>query len=152
VQVKAQKNQETLLHHVNAEETSVLQTSKTLEGSKILYILVQDDPEPEAKEGEQGSCHRYTRPLLTSTLQLMGCKLRHAIKVCTNRHLFVLVEWKENDFLFHEHWFGFFDRLPVYAYFIACTGVLGLRLVLSLWLETSVWTFRCRVLMRDTVI
>lgn len=79
--VKAQKNQETLLHHVNAEETSVLQTSKTLEGSKILYILVQDDPEPEAKEGEQGSCHRYTRPLLTSTLQLMGCKLRHAIKI-----------------------------------------------------------------------
>lgn len=92
MQVKAQKNQETLVHHASMEEASAFQTSKSLEGSKILYILVQDDPEPEAKEGEQGSCHRYTRPLLTSTLQLMGCKPRHAIKVCKNRHLFVLDE------------------------------------------------------------
>ncbi|KAG0571445.1 hypothetical protein KC19_VG011600 [Ceratodon purpureus] len=79
--VKAQKNQETPTQHATMEDATASQTTKLLEGSKILYILVQDDPEPEAKEGEQRSCHRYTRPLLTSTLQLMGCKPRHAIKI-----------------------------------------------------------------------
>lgn len=49
--------------------------------SKLLYILVQDDPAPDAKAGEAGPCHRYTRGLLQSTLQLMGCKPRHATKV-----------------------------------------------------------------------
>lgn len=88
MQVKAQKNQEAAPHHANVEEASALAVPKALEGSKILYILVQDDPEPEAKEGEQGACHRYTRPLLTSTLQLMGCKPRHAIKVCKGCNLF----------------------------------------------------------------
>ncbi|XP_024368091.1 P-loop NTPase domain-containing protein LPA1 homolog 1 [Physcomitrium patens] len=49
--------------------------------SKLLYILVQDDPEPGAKEGEQGPTHRYTRGMLQSTLQFMGCKARHATKI-----------------------------------------------------------------------
>lgn len=49
--------------------------------SKLLYVLVQDDPMPGAKEGEKGSTPRYTRPLLQSTLQLMGCKPRHGHKV-----------------------------------------------------------------------
>lgn len=97
--MKAQKNQETLIQHATVEDATASQTTRPLEGSKILYILVQDDPEPGAKEGEQGPCHRYTRPLLTSTLQLMGCKPRHAIKVCMNGLLFsfflVLVERKE---------------------------------------------------------
>ena len=83
-QVKAQKNPEILIQHATVEDAAASQSSKSLEGSKILYILVQDDPEPGAKEGEQGPCHRYTRPLLTSTLQLMGCKPRHAIKVWLN--------------------------------------------------------------------
>ncbi|KAG0593754.1 hypothetical protein M758_UG016100 [Ceratodon purpureus] len=79
--VKAQKNQETLIQHAAVEDATASHTTKPLERSKILYVLVQDDPEPGAKEEEQGPCHRYTRPLLTSTLQLMGCKPRHAIKI-----------------------------------------------------------------------
>lgn len=59
-----------------------LKPARSLEASKLLYILVQDDPLPGAKEGEQGPCYRYTRGLLQSTLQLMGCKARHATKVC----------------------------------------------------------------------
>ncbi|XP_024399208.1 P-loop NTPase domain-containing protein LPA1 homolog 1 [Physcomitrium patens] len=79
--VKAQKILEAQLQCANVEESSVLQTSKSLEGTKLLYILVQDDPGSGVNEGEQGPSHRYTRPLLTSTLQLMGCKPRHAIKI-----------------------------------------------------------------------
>ena len=58
-----------------------LKPAGSLGASKLLYILVQDDPLPGAKEGEQGPCYRYTRGLLQSTLQLMGCKARHAVKV-----------------------------------------------------------------------
>ena len=43
--------------------------------SKLLYIVVVDDEE-KGKES-----FRYTRPVLQSTLQLMGCKARHAFKV-----------------------------------------------------------------------
>jgi hypothetical protein len=46
--------------------------------SRLLYIAVADD---------HGHCRRstfrYTRPVLQSTLQLMGCKPRHAFKVLT---------------------------------------------------------------------
>jgi len=40
---------------------------------KLLYIAVAD--------GEGRRAFRYTRPVLQSTLHLMGCKPRHAFKV-----------------------------------------------------------------------
>jgi hypothetical protein len=40
---------------------------------KLLYIAVAD--------GGGRRAFRYTRPVLQSTLQLMGCKARHAFKV-----------------------------------------------------------------------
>jgi hypothetical protein len=50
---------------------------------KLLYVLVEDDDDAHVglKDGEKPTYHRYTRPLLQSTLQLMGCKPRHALKV-----------------------------------------------------------------------
>jgi hypothetical protein len=44
---------------------------------KLLYIAVAD--------GGGRRAFRYTRPVLQSTLHLMGCKPRHAFKV----HLFL---------------------------------------------------------------
>lgn len=64
-----------------AEPATELKPTRSIEATKLLYILVQDDPLPGAKEGEQGPTYRYTRGLLQSTLQLMGCKARHATKV-----------------------------------------------------------------------
>lgn len=70
------------------------------EAPKLLYIVVVD--EEESGDGTErpfpasllrsspacpaSSCSppnsfRYTRPVLQSTLQLMGCKARHAFKV-----------------------------------------------------------------------
>ena len=49
------------------------------EVGKLLYILVEEDE--EIKRNEEESSFRYTRPVLQSTLQLMGCKARHAFKV-----------------------------------------------------------------------
>lgn len=43
--------------------------------SKILYIVVTDG------EKDKGSSFRYTRSVLQSTLQVMGCKARHAFKI-----------------------------------------------------------------------
>ncbi|XP_022948852.1 P-loop NTPase domain-containing protein LPA1 homolog 1-like isoform X2 [Cucurbita moschata] len=48
------------------------------EVAKLLYIVVVD--EGEKLEKEKGS-FRYTRHVLQSTLQLMGCKPRHAFKI-----------------------------------------------------------------------
>ncbi|KHG14615.1 hypothetical protein F383_19567 [Gossypium arboreum] len=45
--------------------------------AKVLYIVVVDEGEKRDKET---SSFRYTRPVLQSTLQLMGCKARHAFK------------------------------------------------------------------------
>lgn len=47
---------------------------------KLMYIVVVDDSEKIEKGKES---FRYTRPVLQSTLQLMGCKARHAFKVLT---------------------------------------------------------------------
>lgn len=44
---------------------------------KVLYIMVVD----EGEKKKETSSFRYTRPVLQSTLQLMGCKARHAFKV-----------------------------------------------------------------------
>ncbi|CAK9190304.1 unnamed protein product [Sphagnum troendelagicum] len=49
---------------------------------KLLYVLVEDDDAHVGlNDGEKPTYHRYTRPLLQSTLQLMGCKPRHALKI-----------------------------------------------------------------------
>ncbi|XP_076908858.1 P-loop NTPase domain-containing protein LPA1 homolog 1-like [Bidens hawaiensis] len=47
------------------------------EVDKLLYILVEDDE----SEADEESSFRYTRPVLQTTLQLMGCKARHAFKI-----------------------------------------------------------------------
>lgn len=46
--------------------------------TKVLYIVVVDDVK---KSEEVDESFRYTRAVLQSTLQLMGCKARHAFKV-----------------------------------------------------------------------
>ncbi|KAH9315769.1 hypothetical protein KI387_024396, partial [Taxus chinensis] len=60
------------------------------EAQKLFYIIVVDNDSPDRGEGEksyyvisQRESHsfRYTRPVLQSTLQLMGCKPRHAFKI-----------------------------------------------------------------------
>ncbi|CAL0329066.1 unnamed protein product [Lupinus luteus] len=50
------------------------------EVGKILYIIVVDDV--EKRENNKGKdSFRYTRSVLQSTLQLIGCKARHAFKI-----------------------------------------------------------------------
>ncbi|KAK7257684.1 hypothetical protein RIF29_31834 [Crotalaria pallida] len=53
------------------------------EAGKILYIVVVDDAaEKKGKGGNNGKdSFRYTRSVLQSTLQLMGCKARHSFKI-----------------------------------------------------------------------
>lgn len=46
---------------------------------KLLYIVVVD--EEEGGKGRKSLSFRYTRSMLQNTLQLMGCKARHAFKV-----------------------------------------------------------------------
>lgn len=53
-----------------------------MEVAKLLYIVVEDDfGGNEEKGGNEELTFRYTRHVLQSTLQLMGCKARHAFKV-----------------------------------------------------------------------
>ncbi|KAI3793769.1 hypothetical protein L1987_36391 [Smallanthus sonchifolius] len=49
-----------------------------MEVTKLLYIVVEDD---SGGHGNEELCFRYTRHVLQSTLQLMGCKARHAFKI-----------------------------------------------------------------------
>ncbi|KAH0937306.1 hypothetical protein HID58_004767 [Brassica napus] len=60
------------------------------ETTKVMYIVVVDDDDyfdtttaivEEDGTGNWKDSFRYTRPVLQSTLQLMGCKARHAFKV-----------------------------------------------------------------------
>ncbi|XP_058076253.1 P-loop NTPase domain-containing protein LPA1 homolog 2-like [Magnolia sinica] len=54
------------------------------ESPKLLYIVVVDDDNGGGVtriDGEGNVSFRYTRPVLQSTLQLMGCKARHAFKI-----------------------------------------------------------------------
>lgn len=53
-----------------------MMTEKT---TKVLYIVVREEGDDEDNNGDDS--FRYTRPVLQSTLQLMGCKARHACKV-----------------------------------------------------------------------
>ncbi|KAK1357430.1 P-loop NTPase domain-containing protein LPA1-like [Heracleum sosnowskyi] len=46
--------------------------------TKVLYVVVVDDVK---KSEEIDESFRYTRAVLQSTLQLMGCKARHAFKI-----------------------------------------------------------------------
>lgn len=53
------------------------------ETGKVLYIVVVDDVNDDFKRRHVSkNSFRYTRSILQSTLQLMGCKARHAFKVC----------------------------------------------------------------------
>ncbi|CAH9097456.1 unnamed protein product [Cuscuta epithymum] len=61
----------------------------SMEVTKLLYIVVVDD---DAGKKEKES-FRYTRSVLQSTLQLMGCKARHAFKISQS----VLEKMKSND-------------------------------------------------------
>ncbi len=58
------------------------------EVAKALYIVVVDEKEEKEKEKES---FRYTRPVLQSTLQLMGCKARHAFKVISHFQFLLFV-------------------------------------------------------------
>ncbi|GAB2215212.1 hypothetical protein Droror1_Dr00019593 [Drosera rotundifolia] len=49
------------------------------EAAKVLYIVVVNDDREDGEREKEG--FRYTRPVLQSTLQLMGCKARHAFKI-----------------------------------------------------------------------
>lgn len=53
--------------------------------NKILYIVVID--EKNIDKGKESFC--YTRSVLQSTLQIMGCKARHAFKVYI--HFFLIL-------------------------------------------------------------
>ncbi|KAM1929433.1 hypothetical protein ACFX13_030987 [Malus domestica] len=47
------------------------------EAEKVMYIVVVDDGDKTEKGNES---FRYTRPVLQSCLQLMGCKPHHTFK------------------------------------------------------------------------
>lgn len=49
--------------------------------AKLLYIVVLEDDAAAGEEKSGPPSFRYTRSVLQSTLQLMGCKARHAFKV-----------------------------------------------------------------------
>ncbi|KAK8950785.1 hypothetical protein KSP39_PZI004840 [Platanthera zijinensis] len=49
------------------------------ENPKLLFIVVVDEGEKRG-DGKRGS-FKYTRPVLQSTLQFMGCKARHSFKI-----------------------------------------------------------------------
>ena len=53
------------------------------ETPKLLYVVVVNGEQSDGGEGKVSPANsfRYTRPVLQSTLQLMGCKARHAFKV-----------------------------------------------------------------------
>ncbi|KAF3319897.1 P-loop NTPase domain-containing protein LPA1 [Carex littledalei] len=55
-------------------------------GAKLLYIVVDDVSD------ENGTGFRYTRSVLQSTLQFMGCKARHAFKI--SRRVFEVIRAK----------------------------------------------------------
>ncbi|CAA0815051.1 P-loop NTPase domain-containing protein LPA1 homolog 2 [Striga hermonthica] len=48
--------------------------------TKLLYLVVREDDDG-AQGGNNAPSFRYSRPVLQSTLQLMGCKPRHAFKI-----------------------------------------------------------------------
>ncbi|KAL1817079.1 hypothetical protein ACET3Z_019653 [Daucus carota] len=59
------------------------------EVTKVLYIVVASD-EDDGRDAAAATSFRYTRPVLQSTFQLMGCKARHAFKI--SKRVFELVQ------------------------------------------------------------
>lgn len=49
--------------------------------AKLLYVVVVEEDGGTVVDGTAASSFRYTRSVLQSALQLMGCKPRHAFKV-----------------------------------------------------------------------
>ncbi|XP_041994810.1 P-loop NTPase domain-containing protein LPA1 homolog 2-like [Salvia splendens] len=47
--------------------------------TKLLYVVVVEDD--DASDATEASSFRYSRPVLQSTLQLIGCKPRHSFKI-----------------------------------------------------------------------
>ncbi|ONK63776.1 uncharacterized protein A4U43_C07F18810 [Asparagus officinalis] len=67
---------------------------------KILYIVVVDgDGGGGGEERKERASFRYTRSLLQSTLQLMGCKARHAFKMSRRVFEVIRIEVPKNDAL-----------------------------------------------------
>ncbi|PKU77623.1 P-loop NTPase domain-containing protein LPA1-like [Dendrobium catenatum] len=61
---------------------------------KLMFIVVVDESEKKG-DGKEGG-FKYTRPVLQSTLQLMGCKARHSFKI--SRRVFdVMRNNRSND-------------------------------------------------------
>ncbi|KAK8966934.1 hypothetical protein KSP40_PGU002086 [Platanthera guangdongensis] len=58
------------------------------ENPKLLFIVVVDEGEKRGDE-KRGS-FKYTRPVLQSTLQFMGCKARHSFKSTRDANASVL--------------------------------------------------------------
>ncbi|CAH8362313.1 unnamed protein product [Eruca vesicaria subsp. sativa] len=80
------------------------------ETTKVMYIVVVDDGdvdtvkaivEEEEGTGNWKDSFRYTRPVLQSTLQLMGCKARHAFKI--SRRVFELIRSEGSLILSPSH-------------------------------------------------
>ncbi|KAF8102327.1 hypothetical protein N665_0198s0040 [Sinapis alba] len=78
------------------------------ETTKVMYIVVVDgDVETvtaiveEDGTGNWKDSFRYTRPVLQSTLQLMGCKARHAFKI--SRRVFELIRTEGSLILSPSH-------------------------------------------------
>ncbi|KAF8098873.1 hypothetical protein N665_0256s0004 [Sinapis alba] len=81
------------------------------ETTKVMYIVVVDDDDVDTltaivEEEEEGTGNwkdsfRYTRPVLQSTLQLMGCKARHAFKI--SRRVFELIRSEGSLILSPSH-------------------------------------------------
>ncbi|KAL2932123.1 P-loop NTPase domain-containing protein LPA1-like protein 1 [Bienertia sinuspersici] len=62
---------------------------------KILYIVVVDNEEEINKKINGKESFRYTRSVLQSTLQLMGCKPRYATKI--SKRVFVSIQSQSSE-------------------------------------------------------
>ncbi|KAH0860185.1 hypothetical protein HID58_088446 [Brassica napus] len=78
------------------------------EATKVMYIVVVDGDVDittaileEDGSGNWKDSFRYTRPVLQSTLQLMGCKARHAFKI--SRRAFELIRSEGSLILSPSH-------------------------------------------------
>ncbi|VVB16774.1 unnamed protein product [Arabis nemorensis] len=76
------------------------------ETTKVMYIVVVDGLDTAAiveddRTGNWKDSFRYTRPVLQSTLQLMGCKARHAFKI--SRRVFELIRSEGSLILSPSH-------------------------------------------------
>lgn len=99
------------------------------EVGKILYLVVVDDADKKDNNNNKGKdSFRYTRPVLQSTLQLIGCKARHAFKVFSL--LFLSFRFKSKLFLL---FFSFlFNRASIISDLLVLHSTLFYLLVLHL--------------------